>query len=214
MNYLAHLLLSPRETHAIVGNLMGDFRKHLKSENLPENLLQGIENHCRVDKYTDSHPVIKKLKAVFSKERRRFAGIILDVSFDHFLSRHWSLFNDENRTDFIQYVYGCLNQSKSVMPAKMQHAMHYMIEQDWLGSYAELTGIERSLNRMSHRIRFKNNLYGAIDEVKENDAVLEQGFLEFFPQLQKHINLQTELLNNQDEVSWNKLGPIVEKPIL
>lgn len=189
MNYLAHLHLSPRKTHAIVGNLMGDFRKYLKSDpgNMPEDVLQGIENHCRVDAYTDSHPVIKKLKGVFSKQRRRFAGIILDVSFDHFLSRHWSLFNDENRTEFIQYVYGCLNQSKSVMPAKMQHAMHYMIEEDWLGSYAKLTGIETSLNRMSHRIRFKNNLYGAIEEVKDNYAELEQGFLEFYPQLHSKI---------------------------
>ena len=188
MNYLAHLHLSARSTQAIVGNLMGDFRKHITDTALPEDVLLGIENHCRVDRFTDSHPVIRELKHVFSSKRRRFAGIIMDVAFDHFLSRHWHGFHDDERTEFIGYVYSCLRQGSILMPPRMQHAVRYMIEEDWLGSYADLDGIDTCLNRIAHRIRFENNLYGAVEEVRQNYAGLERGFLNFFPQLIEHVN--------------------------
>ena len=189
MNYLAHLHLSARSTHAIVGNLMGDFRKHLTGTALPADVLLGIENHCLVDRFTDSHPIIQELKQVFSSKRRRFAGIILDVAFDHFLSRYWHRFHDQERLDYICYSYGCLERGRHLMPSRMQHVVHYMITEDWLGSYIELVGIGFSLDRISHRIRFKNNLYGAVEEVERHYAELESGFLEFFPQLIDHVNL-------------------------
>lgn len=188
MNYLAHLHLSPRSTHAIVGNLMGDFRKHLTDTALPEDVLLGIENHCRVDRFTDSHAVIGELKRQFSGKRRRFAGIILDVAFDHFLSRHWHAFHDQDRLDYIGYVYGCLQRGSRLMPPRMQHAVHYMIGEDWLGSYIDLDGIGICLNRISQRIRFENNLYGAVEEVDRHYAEFENGFLEFYPQLIEHVN--------------------------
>ncbi|OGT77947.1 MAG: hypothetical protein A3J35_03760 [Gammaproteobacteria bacterium RIFCSPLOWO2_02_FULL_52_10] len=187
MNYLAHLVLAPREAHAILGALMGDFRKHVNVRELPEEILLGMEHHRAVDKFTDSHPQVRCLKKLFSQNRRRYAGIIIDITFDHFLSRHWHAFSAENRSEFIDYVYGCLRQRWPVMPPRMQHAMHYMLQEDWLGSYVDLAGVENSLNQLSRRIRFQNNLYGAIAEVKDNYPALERGFLEFFPQLIDHV---------------------------
>ena len=191
MNYLAHLYLSPCSTHAIVGNLMGDFRKHITDTDLPEDILLGIENHCRVDRFTDSHAVVGELKQVFSSKRRRFAGIILDVAFDHFLSRHWHEFHDQERRDYIRYAYDCLQRGRGFMPSRMQHAVQYMITEDWLGSYVELDGIGNSLDRLSHRIRFRNNLHGAVEEVERHYSELESGFLEFFPQLIDHVYRNT-----------------------
>ena len=184
MNYLAHLLLAQREAKTLLGALMGDFRKHVDVRELPEAILRGMEHHRAVDRYTDSHPLVRNLKSLFSQQRRRYAGIIIDISFDHFLSRHWQLFSAEHRSEFIDYVYDCLRQCRTSMPPRMQQAMHYMIQEDWLGSYVELAGVESSLNRLSRRIRFQNNLHGAIEEVAENYSGLERGFLEFFPQLQ------------------------------
>ena len=202
MNYLAHLFLSPRSTQAVVGNLMGDFRKHVTAITLPEEVLRGIENHCRVDRFTDNHAVIGGLKHVFSGKRRRFAGIILDVAFDHFLSRHWDLFHTEQRVDYIDYLYGCLHGGRALMPPRMQHAVDYMIAEDWLGSYADLAGIDTCLNRMSKRIRFDNNLYGAIEEIQANYPELDSGFLEFFPQLIDYINLHSHLCDHDTNNSF------------
>ena len=202
MNYLAHLHLSPCSTHAIVGNLMGDFRKHITDTDLPEDILLGIENHCRVDRFTDSHAVVGELKQVFSSKRRRFAGIILDVAFDHYLSRYWHEFHDQERRDYIRYAYDCLQRGRGFMPSRMQHTVHYMIAEDWLGSYIDLDGIDTCLNRISKRIRFENNLYGAVEEVESHYAELEAGFLEFFPHLTTYVN--------RNNLTGVKAGMLVE----
>lgn len=187
MNYLAHLQLSPRDPHSMAGNLMGDFRKYMGTGELPAGIRQGIINHCRVDKFTDTHDVVSDLRGVFSNHRRRYAGIIIDVTFDYFLSRYWDMFNSEKRTDFIRFAYERLDTCREFMPGRMSSAVQYMISEDWLGSYSELAGIESTLNRIARRIRFDNNLHGAIDEVRKNYVLLERGFLEFYPQLQQHM---------------------------
>jgi acyl carrier protein phosphodiesterase len=187
MNYLAHLRLSPVDAESMVGNLMGDFRKFLGNEELPDAVNRGIENHLRVDKFTDSNEHILSLKGLFSRERRRFAGIIIDVAFDYFLSRHWQSFSAVNLDDFIDKSHINIQSMSKIMPERMQYVMDYMIREQWLRSYSSLDGINEVLNRMSARIRFENKLAGAIEEVEMNYDKLDQAFLLFFPQLIVHV---------------------------
>lgn len=166
---------------------MGDFRKDILGEDLPESLRAGIRNHILVDAYTDKHHIINELKNLFSAERRRFAGIILDVSFDYFLSRHWSRYSEQDRREFIQDSYARLALHLHLMPLRMQYVVQTMMQQDWLSGYSELAGIDHTMNRISGRIRFRNCLHGAIEEVQQNYLALEAGFLAFYPQLQQHV---------------------------
>lgn len=194
MNYLAHLRLSAPDAESMVGNLMGDFRKYLRSAVLPELVSRGIANHVRVDRFTDSNLQVLNLKRLFSPARRRFAGIIVDVSFDHFLIRHWQQFSDEDLEEFIDHTHHNISSLREIMPRHMQHAMDYMIRENWLRSYANLDGISFALNRMSSRIRFENKLSGAIEEVEQHYEELEQGFLQFFPELLEHVETHKELV--------------------
>ena len=89
------------------------------------------------------------------------------------------------------------------MPPRMQRVTNHMLHEDWLGSYTDLAGVENSLNGVSRRIRFANNLYGAIAEVVENYHELEHGFLEFFPLLQTHMNQLQETCNGNVIVDDN-----------
>lgn len=162
---------------------MGDFRKYLNGQPLPENVQLGIDNHLRVDRFTDSNPLVKEIKGLFSSERRRFAGIIVDVVFDHFLSLHWQRFSNESLDGFIDRSHKNIMSHQAIMPARMQYVMKLMVNGHWLKSYAEMRGIELVLNRMSERIRFENKLYGAIEEVEQHQESLEQCFLQFFPEL-------------------------------
>ena len=171
----------------MLGNLMGDFRKYLRDTLLPDALQGAIAAHCRVDLYTDNHIIIKELKPIFSSPRRRLAGLIIDVSFDHFLSRHWQLFNCIERGEFIRKAYRCLSEQLWMMPPPMQRTVTAMIEQDWLGSYEQIEGVERALDGIARRIRFRNCLQGAGVEVRDNYATLENAFLEFYPQLQEYV---------------------------
>ena len=193
MNYLAHLSLSQSDAESMVGNLMGDFRKYLDDAVLPDKVSEGIENHLLVDKFTDSHPVILDLKCLFSRRRRRFSGIVIDVTFDYFLIRHWQSFNDNDFNGFIEQAHSKITSLSDIMPERMQYVMDYMIRDNWLRSYASLEGTSTALDRMAGRIRFENKFDGAIEEVKENFQNLEEGFLEFFPELVEHVQMNTKL---------------------
>jgi acyl carrier protein phosphodiesterase len=188
MNYLAHLMLAQRDQHSIIGNMMGDFRRHVNGMVLPQRVLCGIENHQRVDKFTDGHPEVRRLKGCFSRRRRRYAGIILDMAFDHFLALHWECYCTEPRETFIDYCYSCLATGMELMPARMQRTVTYMIREDWLGSYADLSGIDIALNRLARRMRFKNDLEGSVAEINCHYRHIAEGFHRFFPELIRHIH--------------------------
>lgn len=166
---------------------MGDFRRHVNGMDLPAGVVRGIENHLRVDRFTDNHPDVRALKVCFSRERRRYAGIILDVAFDHFLALHWESYSTESRESFIDHCYDCLDSGMDLMPVRMQQAVKFMIREDWLGSYLELSGVEVALDRMARRIRFKNSLQGAIEEVARNYHNIGEVFHGFFPGLLDHV---------------------------
>jgi acyl carrier protein phosphodiesterase len=189
MNYLAHLKLSQPDSHSMVGNLMGDFRKYTELDDLPVGIRDGIDNHLRVDRFTDSHAIIQELKTCFSSKRRRFAGLIIDVSFDHYLARHWNKYCDQSLDEFCSRTYQKLDDGREYMPDKMEYVVDLMTRYDWLGSYKHINVLEKTIDRMSERIRFENNLMGGIEEVENNYDTLEQGFLEFYPLLESHINI-------------------------
>lgn len=197
MNYLAHLFLAQRNPYSLVGNLMGDFIRDVDINRLPHAIAQGVKNHKAVDRFTDTHEVLVELKAGFTR-RRRYAGIIIDVVFDYFLIKHWDHYSREVRADFIAYCYDSLLTLKHTMPQRMRHRMLWMVQQDLLNSYAGLEGIADALNGISMRMRFENQLQGAIEDVVDQYEALENGFLRFFKDLCQHIHqLQIETTNGQ-----------------
>ncbi len=188
MNYLAHLHLSQWTSLSLVGNLMGDFMKGVDITMLPSVVQRGIKNHQAVDKFTDSHVVVKELKKLFTKERKRFASIALDILFDHFLILHWQKFHGEELSSFLEKVYKKLDKERGVMPIYMQEIVSRIIEYDILHSYKTLEGVSAALDRVASRITMKHSFYNAIIEVEEHYKTFEEGFLLFFPDLVAHID--------------------------
>jgi acyl carrier protein phosphodiesterase len=189
MNYLAHLLLAGEDPEEKLGALMGDFTRG-RLENLarhyPPGIMQGIATHRRIDHFTDRHHRFMQSKARFSKPRRRYAGIIVDVLYDHFLSHHWDRFSVIDRRAFISDVYDLLERNHHRLPERLQRASTLMITQDWLGSYHHIDQIGEVYDRMSRRLRRPNTLRGSLEEVRENYPDLERDFADFFPALVDH----------------------------
>ena len=99
----------------------------------------------------------------------------------------WDSFNETELNIFVDQVYRDLVSMRPIMPHRMQYVVELMTTGDWLRSYAELGGVGNALDGISGRMRFENNLAGAFTELEANYDCLEQGFLEFFPDLLKHV---------------------------
>ena len=95
MNYLAHLYLSDPSEDAWLGSLLGDFVKGPLDDRYSEEVTRAIVLHRKIDSYTDAHPVVLNSKSRVSTQRRRYAGIMVDMFYDHFLAKHWREFHAE-----------------------------------------------------------------------------------------------------------------------
>ena len=183
MNYLAHLYLAEDSADSIIGNLLGDFVKGRLYDRYGEGIVKGITTHRKVDSFTDSHELILSSKRLISAERRRFSGIIVDLGFDHFLARNWSEYSSVDLGVFTKRIYDLLNDHENLLPDGLKSVVHRMVEEDWLGSYEDIEGVGKALDRIARRFKRENNLAGAVEELVKNYKKLEENFRAFFPQL-------------------------------
>lgn len=187
MNYLAHLFLSGRTEQALIGGLLGDFVKGAIGDRYDARVCKGISLHRKIDRYTDDHEVVVASRKLVSKERRRFAGIMVDVFYDHFLARHWSRYAVPSLDEFTREVYAILLRHRDDFPQRLQYIVPRMVRDDWLGSYRELWRVGAALDGISRRLRRSNTLAGGLSELEANYTRLEGHFLAFFPQLMRHV---------------------------
>lgn len=185
MNHLAHLFLAPDSPKVRIGSVLGDFTRGIDLAELPGPVRKGIRHHRAVDSFTDKHPDVLASKKLFSAQRRKFAGVALDILYDHFLLRNWSRFTTADQDVFIRKVYTELQQYENLMTPDMTRTTRRMVLHDWFGSYRELENIGYALDRVAARIRFRNAFSGMIHEIRPLHSELEAHFLSFFPDLQK-----------------------------
>lgn len=187
MNYLAHLYLAKPTADSHFGNLLGDFGGHRHLNDIPTPVKNALDNHYLVDKFTDTHPLVKEAKQYFSPKRRRFAGVAIDVLFDHFLIQYWPTFNQQPLTDFKQTSYGLLAKRISVMPPRMQRVVTSLTENDWFKEYETVEGVGLALDNIAARIRFTNTFTGTTEDIARHYTKLDALFVSFFPELIKHV---------------------------
>ncbi len=187
MNYLAHLFLSGDSDEVLVGNLIGDFVKGRINGNYPAPIDAGIRLHRQIDSFTEAHPRAVSGRNRFSSERRRFAGIILDVCFDHFLIRHWPTYSKLHLSVFVDEVHRRIQPYGHILNGKLdfflsRRNMGYLLETN-----RDLEGVEFVLSRISNRMKKGRVLLNAIGEIEANYDLLEDDFIAFFPDLIEYV---------------------------
>ncbi len=187
MNYLAHLFLAENSDDSILGNFLGDFVKGRLGSAYTIGIIKGIITHRKVDSFTESNNWFLISKKLISQSRRRFAGIIVDVSFDHFLAKNWSDYSSLELSVFTRRVYDLLEAYRGILPEKLQLIIPRIIGEDWLGSYLNVDGVGTTLNKISRRLRRENSLTGAVEELISNYNALEGNFRAFFPELIAYV---------------------------
>jgi acyl carrier protein phosphodiesterase len=192
MNYLAHLYLADGTPDSLLGSLMGDFVRGRDLDRFSEELRRGIVLHRKVDAYTDAHEIVRRSKARISPANRRYAGMIVDVFYDHFLAAHWSDYAPVPLPGFAAEVYGVLQEREELLPDRLRSIAPHMIRQDWLCSYATLEGTQTALRRMARRVQRENSLEHAGAELAAQYQAFRTDFLEFFPDLARFARSVTE----------------------
>jgi len=187
MNWLAHLLLSEPTPAFRIGNLLPDFVRPPMLAGLPLDFQRGIECHRRIDAFTDSHPVVRRSTSRFDPPYRRFAGILVDVFYDHYLARNWTAHASMPLATFVTEVYVGIESHRDQLPALAYARLTQMKSHDWLSSYGDLSGIEMALQRIGMRLRRPVDLAAAISVLDRNYEAFRADFQEFFPQLRAHV---------------------------
>jgi acyl carrier protein phosphodiesterase len=199
MNWLAHLFLAQPTVESRLGNLLGDLVKGKERECLNADLQLGLKCHQAIDGFTDRHIIVQRSKQRISPQYRRFAGISIDVFYDHLLATNWERYSNISLEEFTTTIYKSFEEylNRYTLPEYARKVINCAINEDWLGSYSHLSGVENTLKRISWKLtRRRNKLYDltpVIVELQQNYAALERDFLDFFPELILYIN---ELTNN------------------
>ena len=183
MNYLAHLHLGGQRPGQLLGSLYGDFVKGRLQGQFEPEVEAAIQLHRSIDVYTDRHPLVDVSLSRFSVTRRRYAGIVLDVFFDHCLARDWTLYADRPLTQFTSNFYRVLS-AESQLPERLAKIAPHMMAHDWLGSYREFDVLEQVLRGISRRLTRPEELAGAMQELRVLYEPLSEDFRLFYPQLQ------------------------------
>ncbi|MDF1658484.1 MAG: ACP phosphodiesterase [Verrucomicrobiales bacterium] len=190
LNLLAHLHLSHGcSPDTLTGNVMADYLGRYEpvdqmSESMQERLMPGIRLHREIDQFTDQHSVVARARNHISPDRRRLGGIILDIAFDYYLTRHWEKFSTEKRENTISRGYATIAMVASTgLSKKTETLISKMRMGDWLTAYGTLEGQALTFRRVSRVSPAVANLRGAEEEIVANDSVFEQCFLEFYPDL-------------------------------
>jgi acyl carrier protein phosphodiesterase len=185
MNYLAHLHLGGQRPGQLLGSLYGDFVKGRLQGQFDPEIEAAIQLHRSIDVFTDRHPLVDVSLSRFSITRRRYAGIVLDVFFDHCLARDWTLYSDQPLERFTSDVYRVLS-TEAQLPERLAQIAPHMVANDWLGSYREFAVLEQVLRGISRRLTRPEELAAAMQELRMLYEPLSDDFRLFYPQLQDY----------------------------
>jgi acyl carrier protein phosphodiesterase len=164
MNYLAHAFLAGDAPALMVGGVIGDWIKGPLPGLLPGDLARGVALHRAIDVFAETHPAFRSSRARVSAERRRYAGVLVDIFYDHLMARDWALLHHEALSSYCANVYRQIAGRLDELPETARHALALMASEDWLQSYSELDAIADVLVRMSRRAKRPNPLEGGEQE--------------------------------------------------
>lgn len=183
MNYLAHIFLSGSDTELLIGNFIADSVRGKQILQYPEKVREGILLHREIDAFTDSHAVVTETKNRLRPAYGKYAPVIADMYYDHFLAAKFEVIAGEDLPAFTRKTYTVLEENFDWLPERVQHFLPHMIQHNWLLSYAKLPGIHQALSGLSRRTTFKSGMETAASELEQHYGLYEADFNTFFPEL-------------------------------
>ena len=172
----------------MIGNFITDFiRGKANFDALPENIQKGVFLHRDIDRFTDAHPIVKRNYQRLKPQHGRYAAVVIDVLFDYFLINNWRTYSDEAFEDWEKRVYTILEAHQNLYPAFLQRRLPLMISDNFLSKYGTYEGLAFAFDKIANRTRFDNNMQDAVSSLQANEAIMNDEFNEFYPELLRFV---------------------------
>lgn len=187
MNFLAHVYLSGENDEIRVGNFVADWIKGSDYKKYSPDISKGILLHRSIDTYTDSHPITRKSKGKLAHDYGKYAGIIIDIFYDHFLARDWEKYCKTPLNEYSTNLYQVLEQYMDIFPDEIRDFIPRFIRHRWLEIYASTEGIGRVLKGMSRHTSLPDHTEVAIQILHRYYEDFNGEFQEYFPGLIAYV---------------------------
>ncbi|MEM8521803.1 ACP phosphodiesterase [Flavobacterium sp. PL12] len=183
MNFLAHIYLSGDNELLKIGNFMADGIRGKQFESYPAEIQKGIILHRAIDTFTDAHPIFRKSTKRLHERHHHYAGVIVDVLYDHFLAKNWNKYHSEKLEEFVEEFYQSLHTNYSHLSERVVRIMPILLKENWLVTYRTVDGIKHILTQMDSRTKNESKMRFATEELSEFYSEFENEFTEFFKEL-------------------------------
>lgn len=183
MNYLAHIYLSGDNERIQIGNFMGDGVRGKDYKHFHNDIQIGVLLHRAIDSYTDMHPIFRKSKHRLVPKFNHFSGIIVDMFYDHFLAKHWSLYHHDSLHDFVSKFYQSLETHELELNQKTKNIRPYITKYNWLERYQYITDLQNILKQMDQRFTYPSQMSESVELLHHYYNEFEDEFFKFFREL-------------------------------
>ena len=106
----------------MIGNFIADHIKGNQFTHLSSEIQEGIKLHREIDTFTDAHKITRISKRRLHKRYGLFAGIIIDIFYDHYLAKNWSNYSAMPLDIYVNSVYQLLDHQKEVLQKKLYNS--------------------------------------------------------------------------------------------
>ena len=202
MNFLAHIYLSGNDTLLKLGNFMADGIKGKQYQTYRPQLQKGILLHRSIDSFTDSHPIVKQSTKRLHPKYSHYSGVIVDILYDHFLAKNWKKYHRKPLAPYVEDFYDLLDEHFELLTPSIQRMVPHMIADNWLLSYAEISGIATVLYNMNRRTKNISGMDRAVEDLELHYHDFENEFTLFFDELKafcsnriKELDIQFRIKN-------------------
>jgi len=187
MNYLAHIYLSGDSDEIILGNFIADYVKGNKYLNYPEQVAYGIRLHRSIDLFTDQHDFVKESINILKPGYGRYAGIVTDVFFDHFLAANWNKYSEHTLRQFAKHAHAVFLSNFLLLPFRVKQFLPFLIQHKRLESYAHRESMFQVLEIMSRRTSLPANSEWAMQILNQEYDQFEALFQSFFAEMIEYV---------------------------
>jgi len=188
VNFLAHVYFARGDSARIAGQLLGDFVRGSQLDHYPASIAAAIRAHRAIDSYTDRHELSRQARELFEPPLRRYAGIVVDVVYDHFLALDWDDYCEVNLVEYAQQVDAALIKHRDVLPDPLRRFAAFMQRESLLAGNVNRSQIDVTLERIATRSPRMAPLATAPAHLWQHEERLRDLFRDFFPQLQIHVD--------------------------